>query len=143
MNERWGEIMRFIPEKQKDLEKLKELLDNFHVCFQDVERLVVEAITLCAFYMPAMNVERLQESLAAITTMQLSFGDKENDIDMIQVLGIQIMDLLEKESTDIAAIQGQVSVPLRNRYHHPSSFVFTRVSCHTCPGYASIAVDLT
>lgn len=99
--------MRFVPEKQKDLEKLKELLDNFHVSYQVVERLVVEAITLCAFHMPAMNLERLQESFAAITTMQLAFGDKENDVDMIQVLGMQIIDLLEKESSDIATIQGQ------------------------------------
>ena len=68
----------------------------------------MEAITLCSFYMPAMNVERLKESLAAITTMQLAFGDKENDIDVIHVLGMQIIDLLEKESTDIATVQGQV-----------------------------------
>lgn len=105
---RFASLQNILKEKANNLEKIKQLLDNFNYRVHAVEELVVQGVILCAYKTSMMDADRIAEELSLIQDILDAFTDQEEELEMIQSVGMELLDILEDDSPDAAIIRNQI-----------------------------------
>lgn len=105
---RWETLEESLTQKEENLEKVKELLDTFHERLHSVEELVVKAVILCASVTPIMNPDGVRGELNLINDMLAALDDKEDELDLAQGLGLEVLERLGVDSPDGPLIRQQI-----------------------------------
>lgn len=113
---RYAALQNILKEKANNLEKIKELLENFNYRVHAVEELVVQGVVVCAYKTSLMDADRIAEELALIQDIMDTFADQEEELEMIQSVGMDLLDFLEDDAPDAAIIRNQVDT-LYTRFH--------------------------
>lgn len=113
---RYAALQNNLKEKANNLEKIKELLENFNYRVHAVEELVVQGVVVCAYKTSLMDADRIAEELALIQDILDAFADQEEELEMIQSVGMDLLDFLEDDAPDAAIIRNQVDT-LYTRFH--------------------------
>lgn len=112
---RYASLQNLLKEKANNLDKIKQLLDNFNYRVHAVEELVVQGVILCARTTSMMDADGIIEELSLIQDILDAFTDQEEELEMIQSVGMDLLDILEDDSPDAVNIRNQVDT-LYTRY---------------------------
>lgn len=105
---RFASLQNLLKEKANNLERIKQLLDNFNYRVHAVEELVVQGVIVCAYKTSLMDADRIAEELVLIQDILDAFTDQEEELEMIQSVGMDLLDTLEDDSPDAVIIRNQV-----------------------------------
>lgn len=113
---RYVALQGILLEKANKLEKIKQLLENFNFRRHAVEELVVQGVVVSAYKTPLMDADKIAEELALIQELLDAFADQEEELVVVQSVGMELLDLLEDDAPDAAIIRNQVDA-LYTRFH--------------------------
>ncbi|EDO28219.1 predicted protein, partial [Nematostella vectensis] len=108
INNRLNALTEALPAKNKQIEKMKELLANYQENLISIEELIVEGVVLCAFSTPLMDMEKLSEELELITAILVTFSEQEPVLEEIVDVAQQLIALLDRTSPDVTVIERRV-----------------------------------
>ncbi|XP_015773289.1 PREDICTED: microtubule-actin cross-linking factor 1-like [Acropora digitifera] len=97
-----------LKEKASNLEKIKQLLEDFTERVHALEELVVQGMILCAYRTPFMDAEKISGELEMITEILDAFTDRGEELDLIESVAMNLVDKLEVDAPDSAIIRNQV-----------------------------------
>lgn len=105
---RFASLQNLLKEKANNLERIKELLENFNFRVHAVEELVVQGVVVFAYKTSLMDADGIAERLVLIQDILDAFTDQEEELEMIQSVGMDLLDTLEDDSPDAVIIRNQV-----------------------------------
>ena len=108
VNMRFSNLQNSVKEKAENLEKMKQLLDNFHHRVFALEELVVQGVVICAYKPSMIDADKVSQELALVNEILDALSDQEEEVDLIQAIGMEILDRLGSDSPDSVIIRNQV-----------------------------------